>query len=84
LGGLVVAWFSRHREFRADSGGAELAGTHKMASALERLQSVFDPRGSSREQDQYASMKISGGKSFLELLSTHPPLEERIKKLRGF
>jgi heat shock protein HtpX len=80
-GSLITAWFSRHREFRADAGGAALAGSENMVAALQRLaegpQSV-DPRAPA-----LASFKISGGASgFMALFSTHPPLEVRIQALR--
>jgi heat shock protein HtpX len=79
LGMIVVAWFSRQREYRADAGGAELAGRQNMIGALAALQAVYgtvptDPRGT-------AAMKISGG-GMMALFSTHPPLEERIARLQ--
>jgi heat shock protein HtpX len=80
LGTLVVAFFSRRREFKADHGGASLAGRQHMIAALENLQRKFEPvddRGASM-----ASLKISGKKGFISLFSTHPPLEERIEALR--
>ena len=80
LGAMVVAWFSRAREFRADAGGARLAGREHMIGALERLrqtQELVDTR-----QAALATLKISGGRSFMALLSTHPPLEVRIEALR--
>ena len=83
LGMMVVSWFSRYREYRADSGGARLAGRENMVAALERLRrnsDMVDP-----SQPALAAFKISsrpGG--FLALLSTHPPLEERIARLRNF
>ncbi|MCB9497545.1 MAG: protease HtpX [Fibrobacteria bacterium] len=79
LASFVTAWFSRQREYRADEGGARLAGRDKMIMALEKLagyQKAIDPRGA-----ELATMKISG-KSWLSLLSTHPPLEDRIATLR--
>lgn len=85
LGFLVVAWFSRHREFRADAGGARYAGRGKMVGALQALQStigrldVEDPRAK-----KLATLKISGKPSgFAALFSTHPPLEERIARLQA-
>jgi len=81
LGSMVTAWFSRQREFRADAGGAALAGRGSMVSALRRLmahQGQVD-----RSNPEYATMKIAGGKGFLSLLSTHPPLEQRIAALEG-
>jgi heat shock protein HtpX len=79
LGMIVVCWFSRQREFRADAGGAELAGTSTMASALRRLLSTQELVDNS--QPQLTTMKIAGGP--LSLFSTHPPLEERIARLEG-
>jgi heat shock protein HtpX len=81
LGSIVVAYFSRQREFKADLGGAKLAGRSNMIAALENLQRSFEPvddRGTA-----YASLKISGGKSWLSLFSTHPPLEDRIAALKS-
>jgi heat shock protein HtpX len=81
-GSLITAWFSRHREFRADEGGAALAGSENMVAALQRLAEgpqVLDPRAPA-----LASFKISGGAAgFAALFSTHPPLEERIRALRN-
>ena len=81
LGSIAVNYYSRRREFRADAGGAKLAGRGKMISALRALvdsQHLIDPR-----QEGLASLKISGvQKSQLaRLFSTHPPLEERIRRL---
>ena len=80
LGSMVVAWFSRAREFRADAGGARLAGKANMIGALQRLMQnkvLVD-----NAQPQLAAMKINGGKGFLSLISTHPPLEARIAALQ--
>lgn len=80
LASFVVFWFSRRREFRADAGGARLAGREKMIAALERLKA-----GAPQPlPDQMAAFGISGGASRLgRLLMTHPPLEERIAALRA-
>jgi heat shock protein HtpX len=81
LGTLVVALFSRMREFKADFGGGQLAGKQNMIAALENLQRKYEPvdqRGAS-----LASLKISGKRGFLSLFSTHPPLEKRIEVLRN-
>lgn len=78
LASFVTAWFSRQREFRADEGGARLAGRPNMIAALKKLasyQETIDPRGA-----ELATMKISG-KSWMSMLSTHPPLEVRIAAL---
>jgi heat shock protein HtpX len=82
LGSMIVSAFSRWREFRADSGAAALGGRLKMIAALERLQ-----RGTDLEVEaghpSLAAFKISGSKGgMLALLSTHPPLEDRIARLR--
>ena len=80
LGMIVVAWFSRLREFRADAGSARLGGREKMIAALQALQRRFEP---SDAQESYATLKIAGGRSgFMTLISTHPPLADRIKALR--
>ena len=81
LGMIVVAWFSRAREFRADAGGAALAGKANMIGALQRLmqnKALVDNR-----QPQLATLKINGGKGFMSLIQTHPPLEVRIAALNG-
>jgi len=80
LGMVVVAWFSRAREFRADAGAATLAGSGKMIAALQRLQQHTQRIES--DQPALATMKIAGAGSWTALLSTHPPLEARIAALR--
>jgi heat shock protein HtpX len=82
LAGLVVNWFSRYREFRADHGGATLAGRERMIGALRRLQANHDLVDT--QQQALATMKINGGRSWSSLFSTHPPLEERIAALENF
>jgi heat shock protein HtpX len=80
FGMMVVAWFSRAREFRADAGGAALAGRPNMISALRRLQTtqqLIDNR-----EPALATLKISGGR-LMGLISTHPPLEQRIRALES-
>jgi heat shock protein HtpX len=81
LGMIVVAWFSRAREFRADAGAGTLAGRDKMIAALQRLQQntrMIDDRAPS-----LATMKINGGgRGFTALFMTHPPLEDRIAALQ--
>jgi heat shock protein HtpX len=81
LASVIVFWFSRQREFRADSGGAHLAGREKMVSALEKLRrTVNQPH----LPDQMAAFGISGSaRGVLQrLFMTHPPLEERIEALK--
>jgi heat shock protein HtpX len=83
LGSIVVAWFSRYREFRADNGGASLAGKEKMIAALAKLQRTYG-LVDEKSHTSVATMKISGRNSkFMKLFSTHPPLEDRIAALRG-
>ncbi|MEW6056256.1 MAG: protease HtpX [Bdellovibrionota bacterium] len=81
LGSIVVAWFSRYREYRADSGGARLAGRDKMVNALQALRRTYeivDPNAQPAAQ----TLKISShGSGIFRLFSTHPPLEERIARL---
>ncbi len=81
LASTIVMAFSRWREFRADAGGAELAGRQKMISALERLQSM---QGPSQLPDSVAAFGIRGGvgKGLKRLFMSHPPLEERIAALQ--
>ncbi|MBI3042100.1 MAG: protease HtpX [Betaproteobacteria bacterium] len=79
IAAIIVAWFSRWREFRADAGGAELAGRAKMIAALERLKLNHDQ---SQLPAQISAFGISGGGGFMRLLMSHPPLDERIAALR--
>jgi heat shock protein HtpX len=80
LGMMIVAWFSRAREFRADAGGASLAGRGNMISALRRLQSTQQLVDNS--EPAMATLKISGRRVWA-LMSTHPPLETRIRALES-
>lgn len=77
---IIAAWFSRRREYRADAGGAQLAGSGKMIAALQRLSQAHEPQGLKGEM---AAFGISAGTTLTELLSTHPPLPKRIAALRG-
>jgi heat shock protein HtpX len=83
FGFMVVAAFSRYREFRADAGGASYAGREKMKGALECLKSHYGKIEDDNAQPALATMKISGksGNLFSKLFSTHPPLEVRIARL---
>lgn len=82
LASIIVMWFSRQREFRADAGGAKLAGPGKMIAALERLRLSS---GQPHLPDQLAAFGISGGVGLgiRRLFMSHPPLEERIEVLRA-
>ncbi|MBI2603317.1 MAG: protease HtpX [Deltaproteobacteria bacterium] len=84
IGQMVTSYFSRHREFRADKGGARFAGREKMIAALEALHKDYAWVAQKKQEGQLASLQISSKSKFLQLLSTHPPLEVRIKALRGF
>jgi len=81
LASIIVMYFSRQREFRADAGGASLAGRQAMIGALERLQQ----RHSGALPDKMAAFGIAGGKAagLKKLFMSHPPLEERIAALRN-
>lgn len=80
LASIIVMWFSREREFRADAGGAKLAGRQKMIAALERLKQQYEP---SHLPDKIAAFGISGKQSQISrLFMSHPPLDERIAALR--
>ncbi|HZM94248.1 MAG TPA: protease HtpX [Vicinamibacterales bacterium] len=81
LGALIVNWFSRYREFRADHGGATLAGRERMIGALRRLAANHEVE---TQHQALATMKINGGRSWAALFSTHPPLEERIAALENY
>ncbi|MBW0435343.1 protease HtpX [Leptospira yasudae] len=83
LGSIVVAYFSRTREYRADAGGAKLAGRQNMIAALEKLRRTFDAPEDERGGDALATMKISGHSKWMALFSTHPPLEARIAALKN-
>lgn len=80
LGSLVVFAYSRHREFHADRGGADLAGKDKMRHALESLRAYSD-RIKTEEDTSIATLKINGKKKS-NIFSTHPDLEERIRRLQ--
>ena len=79
---MIAMWFSRRREFRADEGGAALAGKPKMIAALQRL---AQGHGETTLPKQVAAFGISGavGHGLRKLLMSHPPLEERIQALRA-
>jgi heat shock protein HtpX len=79
LGSIVVYAYSRHREFHADRGGADLAGKDKMAHALRSLK-AYSGRISNEGDTAISTLKINGRKKSL-LFSTHPDLDERIRRL---
>ncbi|MDG2047511.1 MAG: protease HtpX [Halioglobus sp.] len=80
LASIIVMWFSRRREYRADEGGANLAGDEKMIAALQRL------KGDSQESHldgQLVAFGISGKRAMAALFLSHPPLEKRIAALQA-
>ena len=81
LASMIVMWFSRRREFRADAGGARLSGRNNMIAALERLKAAHEPS----LPTQLAAFGIGGGPGtgLQRLFLSHPPLEERIAALRS-
>lgn len=82
LGMIVVGFFSRMREYRADKGGAKLAGRQNMIGALEALAANYSIKDE-EQPESLATLKISGKSGgLMALLSTHPPLEDRIRRLR--
>ena len=82
LASMIVMWFSRRREFRADAGGANLAGRNKMIGALQALQRAHEPKDLPGE---FAAFGISGNmaRGLKRLFMSHPPLEERISALQA-
>lgn len=87
LGSLVVNYFSRQREYRADAGGATLSTRGKMIAGLEKLKTIYHlpEEGEERSSDALATLRISNptnSKSWMSYFMTHPPLEDRIAALR--
>lgn len=81
LGSMVVFWFSRHREFRADAGSARFVGRDKMIAALQFLGRL---RAAPEDHASIATLKISGKSSgWINLLASHPPIEQRIRALES-
>lgn len=78
LASMIVMWFSRYREYRADAGAAALVGNHKMIAALERLRRFQDNKAM---PDEMVAFAINAGKLHA-LLASHPPLEKRIAALQ--
>ena len=82
LASIIVMWFSRQREYRADAGGASLAGRQNMIDALQRLNQARVP---SQLPEQLQAFGINGGlaQGFKKLFMTHPPIQERIQRLKN-
>jgi len=85
LGSMVVAWFSRYREFRADSGSARIAGKDKMIAALKKLQLAYErPLADDAVPAQVQAFQISSRKGgIIQLFASHPPLQDRIEALEN-
>ena len=82
FGMILLAWFSRYREFKADEGGARLSGREKMIAALEKLRRTLE-RADINDAEAFRAFKISSKRGgFFSLFATHPPLEERIRRLK--
>lgn len=82
LGSIVVAWFSRSREYRADRGGAELAGRENMISALTVLERTYESTSEENRETAINNLKISAKEfGIFKLFATHPPLAKRIERL---
>ncbi|MGD8111077.1 protease HtpX [Vibrio sp. TRT 21S02] len=79
LASFITKWYSRHREFHADAGAAQLVGKHKMIAALERLKMSHE----SQLEGSMMAFGINGKASLSELMMTHPPLDKRIEALRN-
>jgi len=84
LGSVVVAFFSRKREFRADESSARLLGKEKMIKALSSLKTMHEIKDVKKEVAAFQSLKISNTskRGLLNLFSTHPPLDDRIERLK--
>lgn len=82
LATIIVMWFSRSREFRADAGCARYLGKDKMIKALQRLKSLTDKTPEDERAPSFNTMKISSDSRWIALFSSHPPLEKRIEALK--
>jgi len=82
LGSLVIAAYSRRREYRADAGGAILAGPQKMINALVALKKTVEIQDPSHQPEAIQAFKISSNAGLLSYFSSHPPLDERIARLQ--
>ncbi|HHF0525802.1 TPA: protease HtpX [Legionella anisa] len=82
LASMIVMWFSRYREFRADRGSAQYVGKEKMIKALQRLQQLMEKTPVDDRAPAFKAMKISSRDGWLALFSSHPPLEKRIEALQ--
>lgn len=83
LATTIVMWFSRQREFRADAGGAKLAGRDKMIAALERLREAHGAPDMPKTMAAFGIRGLSSAERFKRLFMSHPPIEKRIRRLAG-
>ena len=83
LGSIVVMWFSRMREYRADEGSAQLSSPQDMIHALQKLQYLTDAHQANALPKSMATMGISGSSSLLGLFKTHPDLNDRILNIKN-
>ena len=84
LGSMVIAWFSRYREFRADAGGAKLAGRNSMIAALEELKRGYEIVDPNLQKPAIQALQINGHPmGLMRFFASHPPLDERIARLTG-
>lgn len=83
LGAIVIATYSRFREYRADEGGAKLASREKMIGALKALERCVKIQDPAAQNSNFQAFKISSKESFLHLFASHPPLEKRIARLEA-
>ncbi len=82
LGSVVIATFSRRREYRADLGGAKLSSPEKMISALTALKKTIEIKDQSKDQPAFQAFKISNYSGVLKFFASHPPLDDRITRLQ--
>lgn len=83
LGSIVIAAFARYREYRADAGGAKLAGKEKMISALQELKKTIGIQDKSAQQPSIQAFKISNPIGIMRLFASHPSLDDRIERLQN-
>ena len=83
-GSMLVCFFSRWREYRADQGGARFAGRDQMLSALQSLSQISQSSSQGKQEYSYLMINNKSSKSLMtKLFSTHPPIEDRIRRVQG-
>ncbi len=84
LASMVIMWFSRHREYRADEGSAEKVGKEKMIAALKSLQALYPSMRPAEESNMTAfAISAKDGTGIMRLFASHPDLEDRIRNLEN-